>query len=136
METVGNRIEALARAKGLPTGKALAKMLGVSYEALRKWKSGDIVPSRARQQVIADALGVSAATFMHGASGAVSGEPLAPEEARLLRAWRVLLREDRTAVLRQVEQRARELEELSIRLRMEMGARATSPYGKRTTRVA
>ena len=64
--TVGQRIEALAAEKGLPSGKALAALFGVSYETLRKWRSGDAAPNRSRQLVVAKVLGCKPEAFMFG----------------------------------------------------------------------
>ncbi len=120
VETIGHRIERLASQKKLPTGAALAKLFGVSYESFRKWKAGEAAPNRRRQEVIAAALGVDPAAFMFGADGAASGEPLQSDEARLLRAFRVVLTEDRSDFLRQLERRAREVSELEMRLRADL----------------
>lgn len=62
--TVVQRIEALAAEQGLPSGKALAKRFGVSYETLRKWRSGDAAPNRSRQLIIAKELRVKPEVFM------------------------------------------------------------------------
>lgn len=121
-ETVGQRIERLAKEKGLPTGAVLAERCGVSYESFRKWKAGDAAPNRRRQEVIAQVLGVEPAAFMFGADGGTSGEPLQSDEARLLRAFRVVLTEDRADFLRQLERRAREVSELEMRLRADLAA--------------
>jgi len=71
--TVGSRIEAIALQKGLPSGKRLADLLGVSYETLRKWREDQAAPNRSRQAVIAERLGVAPEAFMFGA-------PQAPAE--------------------------------------------------------
>lgn len=66
MRTVGERIDAIAREKGLPSGQALADLLGVSYETLRGWRKNRAAPNRARQLKIAEVLGVNPEQFMHG----------------------------------------------------------------------
>ena len=115
MDTVGDRIEDIGRRKLGKTGKSLAAALGVTYESLRKWKRGTSSPSAPRQAKIAVRLGVPVAAFMHGAV-AGGGEPLTPDEARLLAAYRALLKDDRADLLRRAVARARELEELSAKL--------------------
>lgn len=66
-ETVGARIQRLARERGLPSGKQLAQALGVRFESLRLWTVGETAPSRKRAQVAADYLGVPVEVVMHGA---------------------------------------------------------------------
>lgn len=68
METVGKRIEAIASGKGLPAGQPLAELFGVSYETLRKWRTGAAAPNRERQKKVAAVLGVQPEEFMHGAA--------------------------------------------------------------------
>lgn len=67
-ETVGARVQRLAREQGKPAGKALAAALGVHYESLRQWTAGIGMPSQKRARVIADYLGVSVNTVMYGAA--------------------------------------------------------------------
>ena len=66
-ETVGERIQRIARERGLPSGEALAEALGVTYEAMRQWTRGPTAPSRKLAQIVADYLKVSVETVMHGA---------------------------------------------------------------------
>ena len=73
--TVGLRIESLAKAKGLAQGAGLAQLFGVTYETLRKWRSGDSAPNRARQVVIAQVLGCKPSVFMHGTGPNIQQEP-------------------------------------------------------------
>jgi transcriptional regulator with XRE-family HTH domain len=65
-ETVGSRIRAIARQRGLGDGAELATKIGVSYETLRKWTEGSSGPNRAPQDKLAALLGVPPAAFMHG----------------------------------------------------------------------
>jgi transcriptional regulator with XRE-family HTH domain len=67
-ETVGRRIQRLAAAKGLPSGKALAALLGVTYETMRAWTAdgAKIAPNRNRAAFIADRLGISVEELMFG----------------------------------------------------------------------
>ena len=65
-ETVGARIQRLAREQGKPAGKQLAEEIGVQYESLRQWTAGMTAPNRKRAQVIADYLGVRVDVVMHG----------------------------------------------------------------------
>lgn len=127
-QSIGDRIEALGKTKLEATGAELAKELGVSYETLRKWKRGKSAPSGPRQKTIAERLGVAASVFMFGAEGP-SGEPLTKEEARLLSAYRQLLDDDKAKFLKDMEARAREIEELSIRI-----VRERSPFKSVTTK--
>lgn len=69
-ETPGQRIEALALERGLPSGGKLAELLGVSFETLRQWRVGQSAPNRSRQAHIAKVLGVPPEAFMHGVVGA------------------------------------------------------------------
>ena len=130
-ESIGARIERLAQEKQLPSGAKLAALFGVSYETLRKWRDGDTSPNRNRQQRIAEVLGVAPEVFMHGVAGGQAGEPLKPDEARLLRAYRQVLKADKAAVLKQLEGRAREIEELELRISAERAEPHTPAYGKR-----
>lgn len=65
-KTVGERIRAIAAAKGLGDGEELAARFDVTYETLRKWTKGLAAPNRSRQLVIAEVLGVPIPAFMHG----------------------------------------------------------------------
>lgn len=130
-ETVGARIERIAHAKNLPGGAALAAMFGVSYETLRKWRDGSTSPNRTRQKRVAEVLGVAPAVFMHGAEGGQAGEPLLADEARLLRAYRRVLNADRGQALQQLENRAREIEELEFRIASERQGLTMASHGKR-----
>ena len=67
-ETVGRRIQRLAQEKGLPSGKALASLLGVSYETLRAWSvdNAKIAPNRHRAARIASTLSTSIEHIMFG----------------------------------------------------------------------
>lgn len=131
-ETVGQRIERLALEKQLPAGAKLAALFGVSYETLRKWRDGDTSPNRNRQLRIAEVLGVAPEVFMHGVAGSQAGEPLKPDEARLLRAYRQVLKADKAAALKQLEDRAREIEELELRISSERGNSVLVTFGKRS----
>lgn len=115
-ETVGARIESLAATKKLPKNAELARLIGVSYETLRRWRAGEAAPNRKRQDRIAELLGVAHEVFMHGSAGANAGEPLRSDEARLLRAYRTVLKEDKIDMLKSAEARAREIEELTMRI--------------------
>lgn len=130
-ETVGVRIEKLASAKGLPTGEKLAALFGVQYETLRKWKSGGTSPNRNRQVTISEVLGVAPEVYMHGAAGAAAGEPLHADEARLLRAYRRILTGDKAKALKDLELRAREIEELELRVMAERSGSSSGESGKR-----
>lgn len=132
-ETAGARIERIAREKNLPSGLKLAALFGVSYETLRKWRDGETSPSRNRQQRVSEVLGVAPGVFMHGTDGGQAGEPLKPDEARLLRAYRQVLKADKAQALRQLETRAREIEELELRISSERAAPASEQSWKRRT---
>lgn len=123
-ETVGDRIERLAKAKGLPVGGALAADLGVSYETLRRWKAGETAPNRNRAARIAEYLGCAPETFMHGVSDTAPNK-LPPEEARLVEAFRTLLRDDKAELLAEVERRAKVVAEIEERFRAERSTRST-----------
>lgn len=89
--TVGDRIEELAKARGLSYGKSLADAFGVSYETLRKWRSGKTAPNRSRAELVAAHLGVKPEAFMHGAVAAAQASqpkisPIALKVARRLDA--------------------------------------------------
>lgn len=127
-ETVGDRIERLAKAKGLPVGGALANRLGVSYETLRRWKAGDTAPNRNRAVRIAEFLGCAPEAFMHGVTDAAA-EALPSDEARLVEAFRMLLRADKAELLTEIERRAHAVAELQERIRAE---HATAPAKEST----
>lgn len=67
-ETVGERIVRLAEAiPELPrTRKALAAVLGVEYETLRKWCAGVSAPNRTRATEVARLLRTTESMVMHG----------------------------------------------------------------------
>lgn len=130
-ETAGARIERIAQDKQLPSGAKLAALFGVSYETLRKWRDGDTSPNRNRQLRISEVLGVAPEVFMHGAAGGQAGEPLKPDEARLLRAYRQVLKADKAAALKELEDRAREIEELELRISSERTGTTGAGSGKR-----
>lgn len=82
-ETIGARIERIAREKGLPAGAKLADELGVTYETLRKWRQGITAPNRTRATHIARVLGVPKDQFMADAprmgEGAYAGVSESPD---------------------------------------------------------
>lgn len=80
-QTVGVRIEALARANGYASIKDFVNAVGVSYETFRKWKAGDAAPNRARQQKLSELLGCDASVFMHGV------DPVAAQHQAGLETW-------------------------------------------------
>ena len=90
-ETPGSRIERIAEEKGLPSGKALAKALGVTYETLRKWREGATAPNRTKQHRIAEYLGVAPAEFMHGVTGDGRPTSAAPSADAVLEQLGMLL---------------------------------------------
>lgn len=59
----------MAHEQGLPSGKALAKILGVTYETLRAWTAEDakIAPNRNRAIKIAEILKTTVEVVMYGA---------------------------------------------------------------------
>lgn len=129
MESVGDRLERRARElfPECTTAEAVAARLGVSYETLRKWKSGETGPKRTRVEQLARDLKTTSEWITHGiddardepALAAQDQAPLNEEEVRLLDAFRKLLSEDRTNLLREVEAKARMIDELSERLLIE-----------------
>ncbi len=109
--TVGERIEEIAAAKGLPAAAALAELLGVRYESLRKWRTGDAAPNRSRQKVIAKVLGVPEAAFMHGvdaAKAAPAADPW-PFERITAEQWAALSARQQGAIEDAAVQKLREL---------------------------
>lgn len=122
MDTIGKRIEAIAERKGLPIGSELAARLGVKYESLRKWRQGLAGPSRRRQEVISSVLGVPASEFMFGDPQHGAAAALTSQESRLLKSFRKLLADDKADTLQRAERRAREIEEIELRVRTERGA--------------
>lgn len=59
----------MAHAQGLPGGKALAKLIGVTYETLRAWTAdgAKIAPNRTRAATIAALLNTTVDVVMYGA---------------------------------------------------------------------
>lgn len=123
MSTVGVRIEELAKKQGLPPAAALAALFGVSYETLRKWRGGETAPNRNRAAKISEVLGVPPEVFLHGVSAEATGTApelsLTTDEHRLLRAYRNVLKGDRTRVLDGLERRAEEIQEIARTIRIE-----------------
>lgn len=87
-KTVGQRIEELAAAKGLPSGKALAKLFGTTYETMRKWRAGETAPNRARQLTISKVLEAPPEAFMHGVEAQAGADDLRLQ--RLVKNYRAL----------------------------------------------
>ncbi len=126
-DTVGIRIEALAKQKGLPQGAALAAHFGVSYETLRKWREGESAPNRSRQQLIAEKLGVAPEAFMFGSGAGGDGAArLSEKERSLLQAFRRVLKVDRERALSALEARAAEVDEIVRQVTAERLGAATS----------
>lgn len=121
MSTPGQRIKEIAAKKGLPWGKALAAQFGVSYETLRRWTDGTAAPNRRRQELISTVLGVSASEFMFGSASDPTAAAVNRNEARLLRAYRSVLSTDKDEFLKSLERRAREVEEIELRIKTERG---------------
>lgn len=122
METIGQRIEAIASECGLPSNSALAQHLGITYETLRKWRSGSSAPNRSRLKKISELLGVDPARLMFGIereAGAKPEDELSEEESRVLAAFRTLPTRERMDFLAQIEEKAAVVTELLIRLRQQ-----------------
>jgi len=116
MATAGDRIEQAARKKGLSYGTELAQKLGVSYETLRRWKTGHTAPNRQRQAKIAQVLGVDPSFFMHGVGAPPDLNPLSADEESLLSAYRCLLARERHELLATAERLAADVRDLEARL--------------------
>jgi hypothetical protein len=58
----------MAHEQGLPGGKALAELFGVTYETLRAWTAdgAKIAPNRRRAALIAEVLKTTVEVVMHG----------------------------------------------------------------------
>lgn len=95
-ESVGARIQRIAKEQGLPLGKSLAGALGVKYESLRLWTAGDTAPSRKRAKLIADYLKVSVEMVMYGSTEAATRSPEAIVLGEMLD--RIKIKQDRDAV--------------------------------------
>jgi transcriptional regulator with XRE-family HTH domain len=65
-ETIGARIQRIAKERDKGSGKALAAALGVTYEALRQWTTGKGAPNRQRAQNVAEFLGVTLEVLLFG----------------------------------------------------------------------
>ena len=120
MDTVGQRIEAIAATKGLPSGAALAKQIGITYETLRKWRSGATAPNRNRLKKVLEVLGVEPIQLLFAKPGTGVSNPLeshSDQEDRLLLAFRTLPARERSEYLQQIEDKAEFVNELISRLR-------------------
>lgn len=83
-ETIGQRIQRIARERNLLKGKRLAEeAFGVSYEALRRWTKGLDTPTPENVKVISDYLKVSPATVVYGADP----EPRQPDAEAIADAF-------------------------------------------------
>lgn len=78
----------MAHEQGLPGGKALAELLGVTYETLRAWTAdgAKIAPNRNRAIKIAEMLKTTPEVVMHGAAP----PPRQPDAEALADAFDVL----------------------------------------------
>lgn len=83
METIGQRIKRLREAKGLSMG-ALAKLVRVSsWQAVQQWENGRTTPRRSREELLAQALGVSVAELVgHETLYPSSNRPSAAESPK------------------------------------------------------
>jgi DNA-binding XRE family transcriptional regulator len=101
-ETVGRRIQRLAQERKLPSGKALASLLGVRYETLRAWtaEGGKIAPNRQRAVKIARLLGVSVPHLMYGVDVGVS---LSPDAQALAEAFDEVAKNNYEAIERRAK---------------------------------
>lgn len=73
-ETIGKRIRTYAAEEFNWKGGELAHQIGVSYETLRKWTTGEIAPTRNRLGVICSVLKVTPEWVMHGTGPAKPGD--------------------------------------------------------------
>lgn len=78
-------------------------------------------PNRARQERIATHLKMPASQFMFGDPNHKAKEPISAAEVRLIKAFRSVLSEDKAKFLADIERRAREVEEIELRVRTERG---------------
>jgi transcriptional regulator with XRE-family HTH domain len=101
--TIGNRIRALRRARGL-TQDTLAVSTGVSRSAVAQWETGRAGQISGKLRRIAEALGVSVSMLKEGWEGLATDSVLSAQEMSLLRLFRRCADEDR-AVLVHVAQK-------------------------------
>jgi transcriptional regulator with XRE-family HTH domain len=93
-DSVGTRIRALRQALGL-TQEALAAACDVSRSAVAQWETDRAGQLRGNITRIADALGTSVETLLHGDRTDPTGDELA-----ILRLYRACDPEDRAFLLR------------------------------------
>lgn len=120
METVGQRIEAIAAENGLPSNSALAKRLGITYETLRNWRSGTSAPNRNRLKKVSEVLGVDPSLLMFELTRETVAAPesnLTDLEKRVLAAFKTLPIRERVEFLERIEEKAAMVTELLSRLR-------------------
>jgi transcriptional regulator with XRE-family HTH domain len=105
-ETVGTRISALRRARGL-TQDALASACDVSRSAVAQWETDRAGQVRGNISRIAEALDASVGYLLHGddAEPGATGDALA-----MLRLYRACTPEDRTFLLRTARRLAKAAE--------------------------
>jgi transcriptional regulator with XRE-family HTH domain len=96
--TIGNRIRALRRARGL-TQDTLAVSTGVSRSAVAQWETGRAGQMGGKLRRIAEALGVSVSMLKEGWEGLASDSVLSAEEISLLRLFRRCAAEDRSVLM-------------------------------------
>lgn len=107
-ETVGERLIRVAKTELGLNQTQLAQALGVSGETLRKWRTGEIAPNRARARMVAEQFGRSVAWVMHG-DEPHDNDPVLPlqvhlHEPELISGYRLLDEKDRADVLAHVRE--------------------------------
>jgi transcriptional regulator with XRE-family HTH domain len=101
--TVGTRIRALRRARGL-TQDELASLCGVSRSAVAQWETDRAGQLRENISRIADALGASIEHLIQGSS---STDSATGDELAMLRLYQACDAEDRAFLLRTAHKLAR-----------------------------
>jgi transcriptional regulator with XRE-family HTH domain len=96
--TIGSRIRALRRARGL-TQDTLAVSTGVSRSAVAQWETGRAGQMGGKLRRIAEALGVSVSMLKEGWEGLATDSVLSAEEMSLLRLFRRCAAEDRSVLM-------------------------------------
>ena len=96
---VGTRIRVARQAAGL-TQAGLAALVGVTRSAVAQWETDRAGQIRGNLTRIAETLGVSLETLLHGAPEQAGAAPQTGDELALLRLYRECGPEDRALLLR------------------------------------
>lgn len=94
MNQILNRIDELRNQRGVSQNE-LAKLIGVSANAVYHWRKTGALPTLANIEKICEVFGITVEQFFHG----LDGEMPSSQDERFLNEWRSLSTEEKAAVV-------------------------------------